>query len=171
MVMTIKNLFFAAFVLLLQFQVQGQFYPTVAASTGAEIIVPVGAEKSGDMITGSFYSSKERSTVELSSNGIQINGKNQFAYREKVGVPTIHVVSSQQAYSITFSFDPCINNRNNFQESIRIESINILPVNDVKSGQIVVDQFSIGTKLQVAPCQAPGQYTSGNPYTVTVHFN
>ena len=169
--MTIKKILLITFVLLTKSQLYGQLYSAASASTGAEIIVPVGAEKSGDMITGSFYSSKERSTVELSSNGIQINGKNQFAYREKVGVPTIHVVSSQQAYSITFSFDPCINNRNNFQESIRIESINILPVNDVKSGQIVVDQFSIGTKLQVAPYQAPGQYTSGNPYTVTVHFN
>ena len=169
--MTIKKILLITLVLLTKSELYGQLYSAAAASTGAEIIVPVGAEKSGDMITGNFYSSKERSTVELSSTGIQVNGKSQFAYMEKVGVPTIHVVSSQQAYSITFSFDPCINNRNNFQESISIESINILPVNDVKSGQIVVDQFSIGTKLQVAPCQAPGQYTSGNPYTVTVHFN
>ncbi|MCY7311524.1 MAG: DUF4402 domain-containing protein [Chitinophagaceae bacterium] len=169
--MTIKNLFFAAFVLHLQLQVNGQFYSTSSASTGAEIIVPVGTEKSGDMITGSFYSSKERSIVELSSTGIQVNGKSPFTDMEKAVVPILHVVSSQQAYSITFSYDQFINNRDNRGETIRIESINIFPVNITKWGQAVDDQFSIGAKLLMAPYQAPGQYIAVNPYTITVHFN
>jgi len=171
MVMTIKNLFFAAFVLHLQLQVNGQFYSTSSASTGAEIIVPVGTEKSGDMITGSFYPRKEKSTIAFSSYGIQVSGKSQGGYMNNAEIPILHIISSQHAYSITSSFDPIIQNRYKEDANIRIESINVFPVNELTDGKKIPDKFAIGVTLQVGPQQAPGQYASNNPYRVTVHFN
>ena len=167
--MTIKKTLLLTLVVLTQSLLYGQIYSS--ASTGAEIIVPVGTEKTGEMITGSFYPGKERSTVEFSSKGILVDGKNFFTAAEKAVVPVFHVISSQQAYSITYSFDPYIKNQNKQEETIRIESINILPIADSKAGKSLPDQFTIGARLAVAPYQHPGQYTAGNPYTITVHFN
>lgn len=169
--MIIKNLLLFTLVLLAQQQLNGQFYSSASASTGVDIIEPVGAGKSGELITGSFYSGKEKSTVVLNRYGIQVNGKNNATDPGSFQFPTLQVFSSQQAYSITFSFDTLINNRSNVKETIRIESINIFPVNELMGGLLMTDKFSIGTTLQLAPNQAPGQYTSGNPYKVTINFN
>lgn len=169
--MIFKKIFLAILVLLTEQQLYGQFYSTSSASTGAEIIVPVGTEKTGEMITGSFYPGKEKSTIAFSSYGIQVSGKSQGGYMNNAEIPILHIISSQHAYSITSSFDPIIQNRYKEDANIRIESINIFPVNELTDGKKIPDKFAIGATLQVGPQQAPGQYASNNPYRVTVHFN
>ena len=155
----------------MQQQLRGQSFSRATASAAVEIIEPIGTGKSGELITGSFYSFKEKSIVTLNSYGIQVNGKSNVSTTGNATIPTLQVFSSQQAYSITYSFDPLINNRRNEKETIRIESINIFPLNERKSEPFIKDQYSIGATLLMAPNQPPGLYTSGNPYLITVHFN
>ncbi|MEO7984047.1 MAG: hypothetical protein ABI688_08190, partial [Bacteroidota bacterium] len=150
------------------YQFAAHQYSTSTATTGAEIILPVGTESSGEMLSGHFYAGKEKTIVALNSNGIQMNGKNNSLAAE---IPTLHVLSSQQAYAITVSFDPCISKRDNKTETIQIESMNISPIIGFKEMESVSDSYSVRAILLVGPSQSPGQYVSGSPYTVTVHFN
>lgn len=169
--MTFKQLIFFTLILLAQQQLHGQSFSTTTASTGVEIIELVGTGKSGELITGSFYSGKEKSSVTLNTYGIQVNGKSNISATGTTSIPTLQVFSSQQAYAITCSYDPIINNRQNEKETIRIESLIIFPVKEFKDGLLLSDKYSIGTTLLLAPNQAAGQYTSGIPYKITVHFN
>jgi len=169
--MTNKKNCWAVLLMFAGIQLNGQSFSGAAASTGAEIIEPVGTERSGDMLTGSFYSGRESATIQVSKNGIQLNGKNSGMNPGQAGAPSFHIISSQQAYSITTSFDPFIHNRDQSGETIRIGSVNFFPVSEWKQGQNLPDVFSIGATLLVAPNQAPGRYHSDNPYTITVHFN
>jgi len=150
-----------------QQQLYAQFYSTANASTAAEIIVPVGTESSGEMIKGTFYSGRQKSTVELRSNGKMVNG----IYNPDDAGPTLHVISSQQVYALTHAFDPLLQNHNNNRETIRITSLDLRPVPNNKQGQPVPDLYTIGATLLIGPYQSPGQYSSGIPYSITVHFN
>jgi hypothetical protein len=169
----IKSFFLVTLLLLATACIHGQLYSTTTASVSADIIIPVGTEKSGEMmIAGSFYSGKEPGIVKLNSTGIVVNDKTGLQdLQEKAGIPSFHVVCDQYIYSITFSFDPLIVNRNAVQETMRVESVTILPVTEKKSGQLVSDSYSIGATVRVGPSQAPGQYVSGNPCIITVNFN
>ena len=169
--MLFKKIFFLTLILIAQQQLHGQSFSTATASTGADIIELVGTGNSGELITGSFYSGKEKSWVTLNSNGIQVKEKGIASTTGTATIPTLEVFSANQLYAITYSFDPLINNRLNEKETIRIESLSIFPVKEMKDGVLVSDKYSIGTTLQLAPNQAAGQYTSGNPYKITVNFN
>jgi len=165
--MTKKKIFLVSLLWLVQQQLYAQFYSTATAATGAEIIVPVGTESNVEMIRGTFYPGRQKSSVELRSNGIQVNG----IYSSDDAGPTLHVISSQQAYSLTHSFDPLLQNHQNSGETIRMTSLVLRPVHDSKQGQPVPDLYAIGATFLVGPYQAPGQYSAGIPYTITVHFN
>ncbi len=169
--MIVNKLFFLTLLLLTQQLIHGQSYYTASASTGVDIIELVGTGKSGELITGSFYSGKEKRIVTLNSNGIQLKEKSHVSTTGTATIPTFEVFSTHQAYAITYSFDPLINNRLDEKETIRIESLTIFPVKEFKDGVLVSDKYSIGTTLQLAPNQAAGQYRSGNLYKITVNFN
>ena len=169
--MVVKTLLFITAVLLAQQLLQGQSFSTTTASTGVDIIELIGTGNSGELIKGSFYSGKEKSRVTLNSNGIHVKEKGMASTTGTATLPTLEVFSANQLYAITYSFDPLINNRLNEKETIRIESLSIFPVKEFKDGVLVSDKYSIGTTLQLAPNQAAGQYTSGNPYKITVNFN
>lgn len=169
----IKKYFLVTLLLLATACIHGQLHSTATATVFANIIIPVGTEKSGEMmIAGSFYADKKPGIVKLSSNGIIANGNTSLTdLQEKAGIPSFHVVCDQYIYSITISFDPLIINRNAVLETMRVGSVTVLPVNQKKTGQPVADSYSIGATVHVGPSQAPGQYVSGNPCIVTVNFN
>jgi hypothetical protein len=169
----IKNFFLATLLLLVTSCIHGQLYSTTTASISADIIVPVGTEKSGEMmIVGNFYAGKKTGTVELSSSGIVANGNTALKeLQEKAGIPSFHVVCDQYIYSITLSFDPLIINTDTARETMRVESVTILPVTENKLGQLVSDRYSIGATVCVDPSQAPGQYIAGSPCRITFNFN
>lgn len=169
--MLFKKIFFFTLILIAQQQLHGQSFSTATASTGVDIIELIGTRKSGELITGSFFSGKEKSWVTLNSNGIQVKEKGIASTTGTSTFPTLEVFSANQSYAITYSFHPLINNRLNEKETIRIESLTIFPVKELKDGVLVSDKYSIGTTLQLAPNQAAGKYTSGVPYKITVNFN
>jgi hypothetical protein len=150
----------------------GQMSSTATASTSATIIIPVGAEKSDELISGNFYPGKGAGTVVLNSDGIIINGKagTNETGRETV-IPYFHVSAGQSFYSITLSYDPFIVNRKRENESMHIELFIAAPENKKNPGQMLPDTYSIGTKLQVGPYQLAGEYCTTNPFRVTINFN
>jgi Domain of unknown function (DUF4402) len=172
LVVMIKMPFFLILMILSGNNVFGQLSATAAASTSVIIITPVGTENSGNIIQGSFYSGKSSGIVELNNNIIGIENRSGLTGQaEKTAMPSFHVLCGQSSYAITFSFDPQIINRNAGQETMRIESLSIIPVNKNKPEPSGSDRFSIGTKLIVSPSQVPGYYSSPNPCAVTIHFN
>ena len=150
----------------------GQLSAFSSASTSVDIIVPVGAEKKGELIVKGFYPGKELSIIELNRSGILINGRLGLPeLQDKITFPTFQILGGQYTYSITFTYDPVIINRNAVHETLFIESLSILPANEIGTEQTTSERFSIGAKLRVGPSQIPGNYFSPNPYTVTIHFN
>ncbi len=168
-----KNYFLVTLLLLAATCIHGQFSSTVNASVSVDIIIPVGTEKSGEiMIAGSFYAGKESGIVKLSSNNVFVNDRAGLKDpQEKEKSPSFHVVCNQHVYAITLSYDPIIINPGSVKETMQIESVTILPVTKKKSGELVSDSYSIGATLRVGPSQAPGQYIADKPCTVTVNFN
>jgi hypothetical protein len=166
----IKMPFFLILLILSGNKVFGQL--SAAASASAIIITPVGTENSGNIIQGSFYSGKSSGTVELNNNIIGIEKRTGLTGQsEKTTMPSFHVLCGQSGYAITLSFDPQIINGSAAQETMRVESLSIIPVNKNKQEPSGSDSFSIGTKLIVSPSQVPGYYSSPNPCKVTIHFN
>ena len=148
--------------------IYGQLSSTATASTTATIIIPVGAEGSGEFISGSFNPGKRPGIVVLSSEGIKVNGKS--GEKETV-IPSFHVSAGESFYSITLSYDPLIVNRKKENASMPIESFTIEPVNEKRPGQPASDSFTTGTIFRVGSSQTPGEYSSPNPYRVTINFN
>ena len=166
----IRIILLIALILLARTLMYGQLYASSSASTSVDIIVPVGAESKGEIIAGTFYPGTQPGTVELNNNGIIVSGGiNVKEATDKLSIPSFHIVGGQYSYSITFSYDPWLFNRNAGKETMLIESFSILPVNE--TGQTVSERFSIGAKLQVGPSQVPGIYSSATPCAVTFHFN
>jgi hypothetical protein len=136
------------------------------------IITPVGTENLDNVIMGSFFRGKSSGIMELNPNIIGIEkGDGLTGQCEKAAMPSFHVVGGQFGYEITLSFDPVIINRNAVQETMRIESLSVIPVNESKPEQSGPGRFSIVAKFNVSPSQVAGYYCSPNPCAVTVHFN
>jgi hypothetical protein len=110
----------------------GQLSSTATASTTATIIIPVGTERSGEIISGSFNPGKRPGIVVLSSDGITINGKSG---EKETLIPSFHVSAGESFYSITLSYDPLIINPKKENASMPIESFTIIPVHEKKPGQ------------------------------------
>jgi hypothetical protein len=152
--------------------IYGQLSSTATASTTATIIIPVGAEKSGDIISGSFYAGKKQGTVELTSVGVIVNGKmGATATGKETMIPSFHVLAADNIYSVTLSYDPVMINREKENETMPIESFTVIPVNEKGPGQTTPGSYSTGTIFRVGSSQSPGEYSSPHPYRVTVNFN
>jgi hypothetical protein len=168
----IRISFFFILIILSGNNVFGQLPATATASTSVTIITPVGTENLDNVITGSFYRGKSTGTVELNPNIIGIEkGDGVTGQCEKAAMPSFHVVGGQFGYAITVLFDPLIINRNAVKETMRIESLSVIPVNESNPEQPGSGGFLIGAKFNVSPSQVAGYYSSPNPCAVTVHFN
>ena len=168
-----KNYFLAILLLLSATCIHGQLASTITASVSADIIIPVGTEKSGEiMIAGNFYAGKESGIVKLTSNNIFVNDRaNVKDPKGKTESPSFHVICDQHVYAITLSYDPLIITPGSVQETMQLESVTLLPVTKKKSGELISDTYSIAATVRVGPYQAPGKYIANNPCIVTVNFN
>lgn len=164
--------FIVILLLLCRTGIYGQLYSTATASTSVDIITSVGAENSGETILASFYSGREPGTVVLNRFGMVVNGRTSLKDVEKeTEIPFFHVSAGQDIYSITFSYDPLIINQSTVLQTMHVESLTIVPINEKKPEQPESDSYSIRAILQIGPSQFPGQYSPANPYRVTVNFN
>ena len=150
----------------------GQSFTRSIASASAEIITPVGAEKNGEIVINNFRLENATSTIELKQNMLLINGKMVTSdLNQKINIPSFYILNGKSSYSITINYDPVLVNNYNTKESILIEDLIVLPLDEKRISEKKSEGFSLGAKLKLGVTQAPGNYTSKTPYRIAIHFN
>ncbi len=165
----IRNLCLLMCVLLSKIHVCAQLYSIATASASAIIISPVGTVNSGSILAGRFYPRRTTATAELNSN--LMSREVNIGLDNEPGIPSFHVLAGDTNYSISLAYDPLIINQGAMNETIRIKTINVIPVHEKKMEQGGSDQFLIDAKLLISAFQMPGYYSSPKPYAVTINFN
>ena len=162
-----KLIFLLVVFLFTQTHIYAQIATTAFASTSVDIIHPVGTENSGDLLSGVFIPRKEAGIVAFNKS----NAGNDSTDLMNFDTPSFKIAGSQFVYSITFTYDAFIVNRNVRNETIPVESLFLLPVYDKETEQIVSDKFTIGARFKVGDSQVPGIYSSAGPCRITINFN
>jgi len=165
-----KIFLFISFLLAVNLRISGQISATATAA--ATFVLPVGTENSFNLMKGSFKPGMEPGIVEINYNGKNLTDKVRLSsVAEKVELPSFRVVSDQSIYSITFSYDPVIINESASNESIRIESLEILKEKKSNNEEIKSEKYSIGASIRIGPSQIPGFYSANSPCAVTINYN
>jgi hypothetical protein len=145
---------------------------SAVASTSVDVITPVGAKKTGDMITGVFFPGKEDGIVKIMHTGSEFSSSFDLrSITKEQEIPAVQILGSESVYAITYTLGPLISNKNAEKETMNVDSILILPISDQDTGKNASERFTIGARLRIGPSQAPGHYSSESPCTIIIHFN
>lgn len=165
--MTKKLLLSLAMALVSALQLNAQPGSTSTASTSADIVEGVGTGPVADEIRYVYF---------LPGGTPRPGGKQAG---QSFGVPLLQrenaaffqVLGSQNSYTISTAFDTKIPHSLSPGPSIKIASIQVLPVSPVPGGPATGDWHRLELVLEPEAGQAPGHYQSKQPGRITIHFN
>jgi hypothetical protein len=153
----------------------GCSFPAVAQMTAyaniyAEVVAPVGIEKTNDLTFSDIIATKKSSKVVLGAENFRTVSDGELSQNGRGTLATFSVAGgSQTTFDITLPKETfAIGNGSDNNMVVNNFTATSSPTNALQSSASII---KIGATLHVPENQAVGNYNAQNPFLVTLNYN